>query len=375
MKSHIPLHSKQKNTINIFKYIKKLSIVLFICALSFVVINSIYKLLTIKTTDVAMSTERLKFDKKDEIEKLLVILVNDSNEISAINVYTVNTERDLKRAVYIPSWVYVMEYSGNYDTKISVKDFSYVGRNINPDLEYVYIIWQSQNIVATNFDSYLVIEEKTLRELDYKLDGSVNTNLQLNQFIHNISLFELFRNINVYSNKDNKLYSNKSAFELFIIFSELNNAKTEVKDVDLGGNWALINEILPNGKTINTFNYSLVDQELTKNIEVFKPIDISKEQVKFEVYNGSGVSKAALRYSRMVQNLGAKVVRTGNAPDNYPKTQIYVSNKENYKNSLELLEKIFIGDIEIIEGRPNFMTTGDIIIILGEDIKREIEWK
>jgi hypothetical protein len=94
-----------------------------------------------------------------------------------------------------------------------------------------------------------------------------------------------------------------------------------------------------------------------------------------EVYNGSGIPKAALRYSRTVQNLGTRVVRTGNAPIDEEKTKIYISKKDSFNKSLSLVEKIFVDKPEIIEGRPAFMTTGDIVIVLGKDIQREVDWK
>ena len=42
---------------------------------------------------------------------------------------------------------------------------------------------------------------------------------------------------------------------------------------------------------------------------------------------------------------------------------------KDYKNSLNLVSEMLSGRFEVIEGRPSFMTTGDIVIILGKDIK------
>jgi len=59
-----------------------------------------------------------------------------------------------------------------------------------------------------------------------------------------------------------------------------------------------------------------------------------------------------------------------NAPNNVDNTIFYVPNKEEYNDSLSTIMEIFPGQYEIIEGRPSFMTTGDIVIILGKDISR-----
>ena len=49
---------------------------------------------------------------------------------------------------------------------------------------------------------------------------------------------------------------------------------------------------------------------------------------------------------------------------------MYISKPDDFKKSFKIVSEIFSDNFELVEGRPDFMTTGDIVIILGEDIKR-----
>jgi len=88
------------------------------------------------------------------------------------------------------------------------------------------------------------------------------------------------------------------------------------------------------------------------------------------VYNGSGVAGAAMQFGRKIENSGCDVVRYENAPDIIDKTIMYIPKLDDFKKSFKIVSEIFSDNFELVEGRPDFMTTGDIVIILGEDIKR-----
>ncbi len=62
------------------------------------------------------------------------------------------------------------------------------------------------------------------------------------------------------------------------------------------------------------------------------------------------------------------MVRFDNAPSKESSTKFYVPNQAEFKNSLAIIRELLPGQYELINGRPSFMTTGDIVIILGEDI-------
>ncbi len=96
--------------------------------------------------------------------------------------------------------------------------------------------------------------------------------------------------------------------------------------------------------------------------------ELEKERVRVEVYNGSGLSGYASQYARKIRNSGCEVVRYDNAPKEQDETQFFVPKQEDFPRSLSVVFEIFPGTYEIVQSRPSFMTTGDIVIILGKDI-------
>ena len=96
--------------------------------------------------------------------------------------------------------------------------------------------------------------------------------------------------------------------------------------------------------------------------------ELEKERVRVEIYNGSGMSGYASQYARRIRNSGCEVVRYDNAPNLQDKTEFYVPKPKEFEYSLKVIFELFPGTYETIEGRPSFMTTGDVVIILGKDI-------
>jgi hypothetical protein len=332
----------------------------------------IYNLASFRTSDQIVNSNRVKFQENKDIEKTVFVLLDNNNDISAVDVYFINKQMSVRQEIEIPDWVYTTEYSGSYDTKISVKNLSYVGKNVNASKSSEYLIWQLQNIVATSFEHYVIIDSKGMEILG-SLSEDKNNDLDL--VIHNINLIYLITNSSKFKDLNGHILSNANSIQLYSILNQINTSKEAVSKIDLGEEWALSDTVLANGKTVRIFNSDAIDLKLSQSIELFKPVDVSQEQVKVEVYNGSGIAKAALRYSRTIQNLGARVVRTGNSPTDIDKTVVYVSNKQRYQKSLALVQQTFVDNPEIIEGRPSFMTTGDIVVVLGKDIQKEIDWR
>jgi hypothetical protein len=67
-------------------------------------------------------------------------------------------------------------------------------------------------------------------------------------------------------------------------------------------------------------------------------------------------------------NNGCDVVRFGNTPELLERTQIYVSDENEFNDSLKVVAEVLFDRYEILEERPSFMTTGDIVVLLGADI-------
>jgi len=99
---------------------------------------------------------------------------------------------------------------------------------------------------------------------------------------------------------------------------------------------------------------------------------ILSEQAQIEIYNATNINGYASFFARWLKNNGLQVVRTENAPydgNACERTIVYVpANAENINDSLELVESViyFIadGNYQVEFKSPEFMYTGDIIIIL-----------
>jgi hypothetical protein len=51
-------------------------------------------------------------------------------------------------------------------------------------------------------------------------------------------------------------------------------------------------------------------------------------------------------------------------------TVLYIPDEDRFKNSIDVVKEVVDGNVEIINDRPTFMTTGDIVVVLGKDIER-----
>jgi hypothetical protein len=95
---------------------------------------------------------------------------------------------------------------------------------------------------------------------------------------------------------------------------------------------------------------------------------LEKERVRVEVYNASGIPGIASSFARKISNSCCDVVRFDNAPNIEDSTLLYIPNPDDFVESTEAVTELFTWPYKIINGRPSFMTTGDIVIILGKDI-------
>ena len=119
-------------------------------------------------------------------------------------------------------------------------------------------------------------------------------------------------------------------------------------------------------KVLNTAEYDKVFRDLFEKV-----LDrgLENERVRVEVYNGSELTGVASSFGRKIVNTCCDVVRYGNAPNSEEKTKVYVSNMEKFSNAYRVVSDVIPIEFETVEGRPDFMTTGDIVVVLGKDIK------
>lgn len=101
-----------------------------------------------------------------------------------------------------------------------------------------------------------------------------------------------------------------------------------------------------------------------------KATDLLLEQPKVEVYNGTGVTGLAGRYARFFRNSGFTVTRVEDSLDYYETTTIYVPERSQYEKSVEVLVHDMGKEVAVREDAPGFLSTADIIVVLGYDAVR-----
>ena len=194
----------------------------------------------------------------------------------------------------------------------------------------------------------------------------------LNVFASRLGWFNLLKSTPQLKDSNAEIYSSLST--LGGVISRFGQIQSDILSstpylIDLSSSKYLSQQESLSGVGITSYvkvdEYDAVWREFIDNM---LDRELEKEQVRVEVYNGSGMTGYAGQYARKIRNSGCEVVRYDNAPQLEEKTKFYVPKMENFKNSLDVILELFPGTYEIIEGRPSFMTTGDIVIILGKDI-------
>jgi len=356
-------------------FFKVLVLVLLLGAVFFFI--RLVRVYSIKLDNPLKGSSRVVLNKYDDIRKVLFVIQNSKDSISGAYMVVTNNRSHRSMVFHIPSDVYIDDYTGKLDTIISIGDLGYTGNLVEKSKWHEYIIWQVQSALALRLDSYVFINEEGFKMLSSSKDGlGGNPESQFKRLLEVFSYKEALIN---YSQCEafyqEGLLSNMNIPEIQAFAREISQYDEASEEnmifVDIGEPKYLADDTLEAGKLVKKIKLNEIDSVTKDNLDIIRTKDIVKEQVKVEVYNGSGISKVAGLYSRMIFNSGCQVLRYGNAPDVVPETVIYISDPELYDHSLKIVQGMFIISPEVIVGRPDFMTTGDIVVVLGEDIDEE----
>jgi len=328
---------------------------------------------------------------KDQLEKTLIVFeeeYNEKNRISMAYLYAQNKEKGVSTLVYIPGWVEYNSIKGDLGSSIPVSSFRFAGDFLQEGRGYEFAIWQFEQLLGGNIDEYIWVTPQARNAFTQNLEQSSEEAVYaqyytngfevnqeaffLNVFASKLGWFNLLKSASQFKNLDAKIYSSLPTLGGVITrFREIQSGILSSRPylVDLSSSKYLFQQESSSGvgitSYINVDEYDIVWRDFIGNM---LDRELEKEQVRVEVYNGSGMSGYASQYARKIKNSGCEVVRYDNSPALEEKTKFYVSKPENFKNSLNVILELFPGTYEIIEGRPSFMTTGDIVIILGKDI-------
>jgi hypothetical protein len=179
-------------------------------------------------------------------------------------------------------------------------------------------------------------------------------------FLGSVNIFKIWRHRDVISS----LESNMSVVDLYSFVESFKSVNSDnifsvvVEDNEL-------EEIVNNrGDIVSLVTGSSWDNVLK---DYLSDDLVDREQARVEIFNGSQIDGLGSRYQRWIDHLGADVIRVQNAPGRWDNTTVYVTDRDEFRYTLDKIIGLWGNDLNIIEGRPDFITTGDIIVVLGLD--------
>ena len=361
---------KKRFSFSLGKPIKIIFSILLISLLIYWLFVAYTTVRDIKVTDVVPEeSEIVEFADQSRIRRTLVIYekphtTEERNLFLLAAIY--NTETSQALIYHLPDTLYINDYFANKD--ISVEYLTYAGESYMYNEKYAYVIRQTEEQMAINFDSYVLFGSQISKNFVSDDDSWGKSKDDVLDIFSKLSFLNLMpRYYKVYLFED-YFHSNMSFLEMYTSFQN-------IRGIILSGNYEYFNlkndefvvqKSLGSGREIKVLNRSVFDESLRQNIDVLRTRDLRAEHVKVEVYNGSDIPGYARNVARRIFNSGCRVIRFENASKTYENTKIYVSDIEKFANGLSVVESI-VDNAQVVEGRPEFLTTGDIIVVLGLD--------
>ncbi len=326
-----------------------------------------------------------------DFKKTLLIFENNSNgqdRIEHAYIFANNPEKKESVLIYIPSWLYFGGLEEDFGNAIPVSSFNYAGEFLQNGRGVEYSVWQLEQMLGINFDEYIWFTPTALRAVEENL-GSIqgdvvytqyyqnsrelsSSSLFLNSFLSHLKWSKLIISANKFKDSNAVIYSsNASIMSVFVNLKQIESSIYSTKPylLDLSSGVYLLNqESSSSGGLVNYLVSTEFDSKWRSVTEKLMDRKLEQERVRVEVYNGSGIPGAAAEFARKIENAGCDVVRYDNAPDLVEVTKFYVPNPHYYPQSLSIISELFPGQYEQLQERPLFMTTGDIVIVLGQDI-------
>ena len=270
-----------------------------------------------------------------------------------VNMEVVTYSKDQKRILRIelPTSVYVTEEDIDSFPLSSVKS---VGEFFSHDLGRRYTVEYMGDLLGLKFDNYV-----------WLVDGSTKTD----EFLSNLSIWSILLDFGYNKELKGNLYSNLPILNLIRETNFLNQVLTNYEYESMDILECCIEQVVVSGDRKEArFQKREFDQEFSKFISQLVSKEVERERVNVEIYNASNITGLASEYARKVRHTGSRILRFDNSPNIYERTVIFVPEPEGYSNSLALIRDLVGYDVEVRYERPSFITTGDIVLILGTDI-------
>jgi hypothetical protein len=377
--------------------IKKLFFILIPLVILTYVIYSLVIFFGVKARDPlseSISSHKFLSRANGDLKKTVFVMERGEGGESAISdIYVLleNASKENSIVLYIPGVVYFTGLEGEFGRPIPISSLRYAGDFLQEGRGVEYTLWQLNEILGFRANDYIWITKDAYGSLNniygdmseikdkykegYVVDQGIavtDSFLKLHSMSSRHSFLKTLFNPSKVRTLDSNIYSNLSFLNVLSKINSfektVNNTTTYVMDLSTGK--YATTELSDEGGPITIMNLSEYDKALRRQYIDIIDRELEGERVRIEVYNGSDRVGGAGIYARKILNNGCDVVRFGNAPEVMEKTKVYVSDEVEFSNSLRVVEDVLFGKVERLEERPSFMTTGDIVILLGEDISQ-----
>ncbi len=351
------------------KFLKLLFLLAIVCILGFWFFVAYRTVTEIKVKDVVESdSEIVKFAEDGKVRKTLLIY-EDPNSVEEKNLFILaiifNSDTSEVLIYYYPRNIYIHDYFA--EKYISIENLTYAGNSYMYEEKYAYVIRQIEEQMSVKFDSYIWFGSEAGRNFVSDNERWGYSEEDVFELFSKLSFFNLITKYYKVYLFEEFLHSNMNFVEMYTYFQSIKGIVNagNYKFVNLGEKSMTQDVILGSGKNVRSLNMNAVDNSLRENIDILRARDLSREHVKVEVYNGTDIPGYARIMARKIFNAGCRVIRYENSSQNYEQNYIYIPDKEKFPNGLEVVNSI-VEDATIVVGRPDFLTTGDIVVVLGQ---------
>ncbi|KUK77883.1 MAG: coiled-coil [candidate division WS6 bacterium 34_10] len=336
--------NSKKVNIPVKKYLPYILIFLVVAFL----IYRVVLLLSFKVDSTQIPKENLSTDSS--MVNSLFVFEQDEKIVYMESITYSSSQNNILR-IPIPTDIYVTEDEVD---SYPISSMRAVGEFLDYNFGRNYTVEYMSNLLGLKYDNYVWI-----------VDSGNNTD----EFLSELSVWSILFNLQFSHNLRNNVYSNLPILNLIKEVNFINQSLSSFESEQMNIVECCVEEVtLSSDRVRRQFNTANFDKELSKYISGLVSREVERERVNVEVYNGSNITGLASEYARIVRHTGARILRYDNAPHLYEETVIYVPEPENYQNSLILIRDVVGNNVKVKNERPQFVTTGDIVLVLGEDI-------
>lgn len=274
-------------------------------------------------------------------------------EESIVNMEVITYSQDQEKIlrINIPTSVYVTQEGVDSFPISSMKS---VGEFLEDGSGKEFTVDYMSDLLGLKFDNYVWLSDSS---------GSTD------KFLSKLSIWSILFDFRYNKELHDNLYSNLPILNLIkeTNFISQGLASYQYEEMDIL-DCCVEQFILSGGRKEIRFNKRDYDDEFSGYIKELVSKGVEQERVNVEVYNASDISGLASEYARKIRHTGCRILRFDNSPSIYAESVIYIPEPEEYPSSLGLVRDVVGESVEVRNERPSFITTGDIVVVLGMDL-------